>query len=137
MNESSVTAPFIKKLREAIPDAEIIKTHDVSTIGIPDLSITYAGREFKLEFKLWTPLHSWDGSPHTVPVEKIAAKSPVQLALMKRYAKAASFALYMVWVRKSNCIVFWSPLEPEGWLSVRTTAEAVDLISILIRKWVN
>lgn len=137
MNEQSVSAPFVKGLRERLPEGEVVKVHDASTTGLPDLSVTFAGREFKFEFKFWIPLHSWDGSPETVPVEKIALDSksgPLQLALMKRYTRSATIALYIIWVKKSRCIVFWDP-SSDAKFSVQTTPEAVDLISLLIRKW--
>lgn len=138
MNESTVSSPLMKRIAENLPGSVCVKTHDVSTTGLPDYSVTYRGREFKLEFKLWVPLKSWDGRPCTVPVHEIALKGdhgPLQFAMMQRYAIAASMSVYIVWVKKSKCVVLWDPRHTAGTVvSTATTRDMADLISSRIER---
>lgn len=128
----------MKQLAAKLPGSVCVKNHDVSTTGLPDFSVTYRGFEFKIEFKLWVPLKSWDETPRTVPILAIAEEQPQQLAMMRRYAGAASLSIYIVWVKKSKCVVLWDPRDAAGCVvSTKSTADMVELVSLRITRIVN
>jgi len=134
MNESSVSTPFMEKLRARLPGAVVLKLHDGSTIGIPDCCVTYRGRAFWFEFKLYRPLKSWDRV--TVPVVDIAAESAVQMATAMALVHAGAYVRYIVWVKKQRMIDVWNPA-----LAVRnyaqrftTTPDVVEYIASEIER---
>jgi hypothetical protein len=104
MTEASVSSAFMTALRKRLPGAVVIKHRDASFIGLPDCSVTYNGRTYWLEFKLWQPPKKWDGT--SCPVISIAEKSPVQYKMMQRLNFAA-VAFYVVWAKKSGKAFTW------------------------------
>lgn len=107
MTEASVSSAFMTALRKRLPEAVIIKHRDASFIGLPDCSVTFNGSAFWIEFKLWQPPKKWDGV--TCDVQAIAEKSPAQYEMMKRMARAANCAWYIVWAKKAGKCFVWNP----------------------------
>lgn len=54
MTESQFTCKLLKLLRQAMPDAVVLKHNDAMTSGIPDFSVSLAGRTLWVEVKLST-----------------------------------------------------------------------------------
>ncbi len=52
MTEASVTQSLMDALKAALPGAVILKICDRFTKGIPDIDITWRGRNYRLEVKL-------------------------------------------------------------------------------------
>jgi hypothetical protein len=59
--ESELRSRFMKVMRSDWPGAIAIRHEDVRTVGIPDLSVTYAGMTSWWEFKHGTPDFSSPG----------------------------------------------------------------------------
>lgn len=55
ITEHTLVAKLIKTLREALPEAVIIKHNDQLTAGIPDISITWNGKTSWWEIKFARP----------------------------------------------------------------------------------
>jgi len=55
MTEATVVQKIMKGLRSSLPRAVVFKHADLSTAGIPDISISYAGRTTWVEVKLLRP----------------------------------------------------------------------------------
>lgn len=53
MNEASMTRDIIRDLRKAFPRAVIFKHHDLSTAGIPDMSVTFNNLTHWIELKFF------------------------------------------------------------------------------------
>lgn len=113
MNEASVSSAFMTALRKRLPEAVVIKHRDASFIGLPDCSVTFRGRVFWIEFKLWVPGKRWDGQ--TCNVQAIAEKSPAQFDMMRRlYKSAIAQVFYIVWAKKSGRCFVWTPNSEGG-----------------------
>lgn len=54
MNEGPFTCKLLKLLRQAMPYAVVLKHNDAMTSGIPDFSVSRAGRTIWFEVKLST-----------------------------------------------------------------------------------
>lgn len=139
MNESTVSSAFQKKLREALPDAVVIKHADKSMIGLLDASVTYNKKTLWIEYKLVqypvckgvTAQFMVDGSWST---EDIAAESSTQ------YQKAKDFAvqghcIYLFWVldykarrKKVGYIVAWHPITKD-FVRLENNSQAVTFVS--------
>lgn len=52
MTEATITVEVMRMLKEHLKVPVIFKHHDISTSGIPDMSITYGGLTFWIELKL-------------------------------------------------------------------------------------
>lgn len=111
MNESTVSSAFQKKLREALPEAVVIKHADKSMIGLLDASVTYNKKTLWIEYKLICPTASglW-------AAEKVASSSPTQYALAQRFAKSGH-CVYLFWVmdhtalrKRIAYILAWHPI---------------------------
>jgi hypothetical protein len=108
MNESTVSSPFMEKLRLRLPGAIVLKHHDASTIALPDCSVTWRKRTVWFEFKLWVPTAEWLRGASSVPFEKIVSSHPTQLELCRRIAEQGH-CFYVIWVKKSKHITIWHP----------------------------
>ena len=90
MKETTDIVPKIEKaIQKKMPDAVILKHNDMSTKGIPDLAITYAGRTNYVEVKLLKK----DETPSSFKKHFI----PLQLAtaiLLQRQGHAYYFVAY-------------------------------------------
>jgi hypothetical protein len=129
VNESSVSSPFMKQLRAALPGAVVVKHHDASMIGLPDCSVHWGFRVMWLEFKLLVPgLRGGWFKP-----EKVATDSPVQHQMMCRLGQQCHAAWYVFWVKKSKRIVVWDPLRAETIHECETTPQLVEFISSWLR----
>lgn len=131
MKEATVVGPFMKKLREFIPRAEVIKHHDASLIGMVDTSITYQGRTIWAECKLYNLPRSGDpGFGHWLA--KAREESPKQ-AIKADRLNVAACCLYIIWVKKTCVYVGW----PDGSHHVKLsgTAELVRFMAGIIARW--
>lgn len=146
MSETSVSAPWMKKMRQRLPNAEIIKHHDASMIGLLDCSITHNDHIWWAEFKLFTPPVKWsypcgrivDGKSAVaaadgeIPYEKIAAESSTQFALAKRLARAAR-TWYIFWVNKTRRVDLWDPILKTSY----RTSSTDEMVELFISKMNN
>lgn len=107
--ESSASTPFMSIVRDHFGDRAVCVKHaDRSMIGQPDFSVTTAGRVFWFEFKLWTPLQREDPMSSPIPIHQFLDQAPTQWDMMCRYASCASGSFYIVWVRATKRIEFWT-----------------------------
>jgi hypothetical protein len=121
MNESRVSTKFQTLLRQALPEAVVVKHADRSMIGMVDASVTYNKKTIWLEYKYvapktagvaWRPfLHDGVWDPLSV-----ASASPTQLEMAKRLA-IAGHCYYLFWVldhtalrMKIKHVVLWDPI---------------------------
>lgn len=119
MNESTVSSAFQKKLREALPEAVVVKHADKSMIGMVDASVTYNKKTLWLEYKFIGPNTKGvtadfmrDGSWNP---EAVASASPTQYAMAQRLA-TSGYCFYFFWVidhtavrKKVTHILVWHP----------------------------
>lgn len=133
MNESSVSSPFMKQLRERLPQAVVVKHHDASMIGLPDCSVTYNHSVWWLEFKFFLLKRRWIGQTEEQVLREcihdIWEKSPTQWEMMLRMDTAAT-AFYIIWVKKT-CVFLYRPLA-DGYQVCRSTQDAVQAMDNLI-----
>jgi hypothetical protein len=128
MNEASVSSPFMKLLRTALPGAIVVKHHDASMIGLPDCSVTWNRKIAWLEFKLIVPSRYKRVDPAA-----IMAASPTQHQLMCNYSRQAHVAFYVMWVKKSRKIIVVDPLDNQDWRVFETTPQVVEFITQCLR----
>lgn len=55
MNEATLKTALVKKLREGLAGAVVIRHEDIRTAGIPDLSVTWRGNTWWVEVKYANP----------------------------------------------------------------------------------
>jgi len=121
MNESTVSSTFQKKLREALPGAEVIKHADKSMIGMVDASVTYNKKTVWIEYKLITALTkgvtagAFNRFGEWKP-EEVAAASPTQFEKAKSLARAGH-CVYLFWVldhkalrKRVGYVTMWHPI---------------------------
>lgn len=124
MNESTVSSPFMKQLRAALPGSLVIKHHDASMIGLPDCEVLWQKKVVWFEFKLIVPPKR--KAVDKVYVAELAAESPRQHLFMCQLAEQTHGAVYICWVKRSSRIIVW---EPRGGTIVgefETTPELVN-----------
>jgi hypothetical protein len=133
LTESSVSSAFMKKLRERLPKAVVMKHNDLGLIGMPDASVTWAGLTLWLEYKLEDgPRYSTeeDLTWFANTIRKRLAKAPVQLQTCKKLAMAGN-CLYMVWYRGIRLISFFDPLFGE----IIGTAQDTNQATSWVESW--
>lgn len=131
MNESTVSSKFQTDLREALPQAVVIKHADKSMIGMVDASVTYSKKTVWIEYKLITPQTKGVSAKEfnasgTWSAETVAASSPTQFDMAKRLA-ASGNAVYLFWVldhaglrKRVVRVVLWNPIT-DGFQDIRPT----------------
>lgn len=143
MNESTVSSAFQKKLREALPEAVVVKHADKSMIGMVDASVTYNGHTFWLEYKFIGP--NTKGVPASFirdgvwSPEEVAASSPTQYAMAQRLAKEGH-CMYLFWVldytatrKRVAAIYAWHPINKAASVRRDNNNEAVVLLIDLMK----
>lgn len=138
MNESSVSSPFMKALREALPGSVVVKHRDASMIGLPDCSVTYGSHVLWLEFKLFEYKKFMDSFTTSYDMghfllEEATKAAPTQRAMMNRMGAQAA-ALYVMWVKKTSVLV----VNPVTGLVVGMpkTFGAVELVARMMKAWI-
>jgi hypothetical protein len=132
MNEASVSSDFMSRLRKRLPGAVVVKHRDASMIGLPDCSVTFNGRTWWIEFKLFRPGARWDGR---LNVPAIANASPTQREMMNRLLNASGGrALYLVWVKKGARVVGWFPQDNAYQFETETTGGMVEAIALMLER---
>lgn len=111
MTEATVLAPFMKKMRELLPLAQVVKHRDASMIGLPDFSITHNTHVLWCEAKLFVLPRKWNGDAPGLASEltkKAQEDSPTQTEMMKKMHRASA-SLYVIFVKKT----FVALVDPE------------------------
>lgn len=127
MNEASVLRDFTSGLRKALPGSEVIKLHDASFIGLPDVTVAFEKQSFWIEGKFVEMKRKWlkfsDDQIVQEIFDSVLQKSASQNEMLKRLSRCAS-AIYIIWVKKT-CVYF---VTPTGHLleRVESTKDAVD-----------
>lgn len=136
MNESSVSSPFMKQLRERLPGAVVLKHSDTSMVGLPDCSVSYRGKTIWLEFKLITPTkievhhnaeRGWSFGRYWI---KAREDSPTQAAMVDKLDEQTQGAWYIFWVRKCKAVAWCRP--GHNWSSASTTPQVVEFFAKLL-----
>lgn len=121
MNESSVSSAFQTKLRQALPDAVVIKHADKSMIGMVDASVTFNNKTVWMEYKIIKPVTKGvEGRAFMKRGEwsplLVASASPTQFDFAKGLARAGR-CVYLFWVLDHEAIrlrikhvVLWHPI---------------------------
>jgi len=99
MKESGITSRLVKVIPSVMPGAIVFKHFDVSTDGIPDLSVTW-GRK-----TLWAEIKYMNGLTREV-----------QVVTMKRLAQMgrAWYVRFTVDTEDQKIILIYSPLAPDA-----------------------
>lgn len=140
MKESTVSAPFMKQMRERLPGSVVIKHSDKSMIGVMDCSITWRRRpgtwvEFKLvncpmgamiptvmrKRNAINPDFDWKGL-----LIETAKKSPTQWQFSQKMAMQG-FSFHIMWVRKTCVCVMNHSMG--SFRILKNTAEAVEWVA--------
>lgn len=95
MNEASITQSLIRALGKELPGSVIFKHFDVSTDGIPDISVTWGKRTVWLELK-------WDeGETRPTQLVTMMRLGHVGLAFYVRFGYENTCPLTWVWEPKA------------------------------------
>lgn len=143
MKESTVSAPFMKQMRERLPGSVVIKHSDKSMIGVMDCSITWRRRPGTwVEFKLVNcpmgamiptvmrkrnaikPDYDWKSLVTTV-----GKKSPTQWEFSQKMGREG-LSFHVVWIRKTCVLVMDHAFGT--FVVLKDTREAVDWIAMLL-----
>jgi hypothetical protein len=141
MNESTCSSAFQKKLRLALPGAEVIKHADKSMIGMVDASVTFNKQTLWMEYK-FIAAHTKGVTAEFLKTGRwnpaqVASASPTQFKTACRLA-GAGHCIYLFWVldnlalrKRVGSVVLWHPISKRIY-KTNSTDEMVDLVRCIM-----